>query len=243
MVITVWHCNKRKQNNWVTGVWLFWWRCNILQNTLLSILFTQINSLITAANCRIFNRNEFIITALFSDLLNNLEIVPLHYCFMRWPSCKCKDNLRWLRHEHSLTTSLSLMELCTCSRAESFLHQTIWKGNFAVCITYGSVCHCSSQDQSPAVIQHSWFFCCASLLYHFQFCCKKPRSLLYYLTFSVWVSNQHWGLSNQRPQVGDDPSLPLCCTRCLCPWKPTMSPTLKLVKVCLFLKPSGSAQH
>lgn len=43
------HCNKRVQNNSVRVIALFWWCCSILQNILLSILLTQINSLITAA--------------------------------------------------------------------------------------------------------------------------------------------------------------------------------------------------
>lgn len=137
-------------------------------------------------------------------------------------------------------------------------------GNFAVRIMYGSVCCCSSPDQSPVAIQHSWFFYCASLFDHYplQLCCKKknPRGLLHCLTFKCAgeKGKKRWNIpismcgrlssiggcqikESKRATIPVSP--PLGCTRCLCPWKPTVSPTLKLVKVCLFLKSSGSAQH
>lgn len=57
-----------------------------------------------------------------------------------------------------------------------------------------------------------------------------------------FVCVKHLELSNQRPQVGTNPSLPPCCTGAFVLEIPSRVPR-KLVKVCLFLKPSGSVQH
>lgn len=129
-------------------------------------------------------------------------------------TCKCKDNMRWLWHE-----LFELRARAPAAEASSFLHQTIWNGSSAVCIMYVSVRRCSSQVQSPAAIQHSWFFSSPLHHYPFQLCWRNPRSLLHCLTFKM-LGVKPAELTNERPQVDDDQPPPLCCTRCFCPWKP-----------------------
>lgn len=118
--------------------------------------------------------------------------------------------MRWLWHERSLTTSWSVhLQQSLILPAPYHLE---W--DCAVCVTYGSVCRCSRQDRSPAVIQHSWSYCGASPIYHYplQLCCKIPRSLHHI----VWPSM--CGEKSKTPS-GRTHSLPPSCSRCLRPWK------------------------
>lgn len=80
-------------------------------------------------------------------------------------------------HELSLITSWSLAVLYMCSIVESFLHQTIWNGNFAVCNKW--VCMPLLQS-GPEPRGDSDSLYCASAL---TICFISPVSLLHCLTF------------------------------------------------------------
>lgn len=137
---------------------------------------------------------------------------------------------------------------------------------------YGSVHGGSSQDQSPAEIQHSWFFYCAFPLDHYplHLFCKHPWGLAALFDLQVcgrreerrgegWTKGGWWDiplpmcgrltsigdLSNRKTPIGRRSQLPsVLHTRCLCPWKLTMSPTTGAGQsFCLFLETSGLHVH
>lgn len=111
--------------------------------------------------------------------------------------------MMWLCHKHynhpwGFNRVLHLLH----SFIFSALNHLEW--GFLQCVMYGSVCLCSNKSQSPAVIQSSLFFYSSPLLHHClpKLCCENPTGLLYCLTFNICMLNEHWELSNQRPQSG-----------------------------------------
>lgn len=154
------------------------------------------------------------------------------YCLIRWPSCKCKDNMTlWHNHLFESDRALHLHQSLILPAANHL--------EWEFCCLYNIWCMplqqsgpepCGDTAQLIILLCFSTQSLSTSTLLQ-----KSQKSVILFDLQCVGVKP---ALSCQikDPKWVTNPSLPLCCTRCLCPWKPIISPTLKLAKVSLFLK-------
>lgn len=176
---------------------------------------------------------------------------------MRWPSFKSKDNMimTWaLSNDLFKSDSALYLQQSLILPAPNHLE---WE----FCCVYNVWVCVPLQQSGPEPRGDSLeliLLLCSSAL-SLQLCCKNPCGRLRLFDLHMCRrggKKERWDSpipmcgclsSNGSCQIKDPKraTIPasLCASRCLCPWYPTMRPSIKLFKVLLLLEPSCSAQH